>query len=139
MSKDLKKLATKLYEEAKERGWFQNHPQGGRIIEILELYSEEANQAWESLDFEVPRFNSKLNSEVAEFWEAYRRTELQYLCDKKFPDGTHTGLTCAEEELADMFIVVMEMAGFLGIDIDRAVKIKSEYNKTRNKKHGKRA
>jgi len=136
MSQYLKELASKLYEEAKDRGWFKNHPQGGKVAQNLVPDSDNANEAWDSVDFEVPRFGSKLNSEVAEFWEAYRTTMLHQPCDKSFPDGTHTGLTCAEEELADMFIVVMEMAGFLGIDVDRAVKIKSEYNKTREKNHG---
>lgn len=41
------------------------------------------------------------------------------------------------EELADVVIAAMSVAGYLGIDIDAAVKRKMEINKGRPWKHGK--
>ena len=41
------------------------------------------------------------------------------------------------EELADVIIMCMSVAGKLGIDIDAAVRRKITYNKTRPWKHGK--
>lgn len=43
----------------------------------------------------------------------------------------------AIEELADTIIMCMSAAGYLGIDIDAAVKRKMEINKERPWKHGK--
>ena len=41
------------------------------------------------------------------------------------------------DELADVIIMCMSVAGYLGIDIDAAVKRKMEINKARPWKHGK--
>lgn len=41
------------------------------------------------------------------------------------------------EELADVIIMSLSVAGYLGIDIDAAVKEKMEINKGRAWKHGK--
>jgi len=40
-----------------------------------------------------------------------------------------------QEELADVIIMALSTAGFLGIDVDEAVKAKMERNKTRPWKH----
>ena len=47
------------------------------------------------------------------------------------------GITHFAEELADIVILCLSVAGHLGIDIDAAVKRKMEINKTRPWKHGK--
>lgn len=44
---------------------------------------------------------------------------------------------CYAEELADIIIVSMSVAGKLGIDIDAAIRRKMEINKKRPWKHGK--
>lgn len=41
------------------------------------------------------------------------------------------------EELADVIILVLSAAGYLGIDIDKAVRAKMEINKKREWRHGK--
>ena len=41
------------------------------------------------------------------------------------------------EELADVIILVLSAAGYLGIDIDKAVREKMEINKKREWRHGK--
>lgn len=41
------------------------------------------------------------------------------------------------EELADVIITALSIAGALGIDIDKAVRRKMEFNKGRSWKHGK--
>jgi len=136
MAFKLNELAKCVFKEAQSRGWFQDHWQEGHIHEHLDAASEGADEAWKSVDYELPRFGSKINSEVAELWEAYRRSILHEPCDKVYPNGQPIGLSCAEEELADILIVVLEFAGFMGVDIEEAVKIKRHYNTTREQKHG---
>lgn len=41
------------------------------------------------------------------------------------------------EELADVIIMALSVAGYLGIDIDKAVREKMEINKKREWRHGK--
>ena len=41
------------------------------------------------------------------------------------------------EELADVIITALSVAGYLGIDIDKAVRAKMEINRGREWRHGK--
>lgn len=71
-----------------------------------------------------------IHSEVSEALEAYRRNPKAE-CDKK------NGMTCEEEELADILIRTLDLAAFRGVDIGKAVFAKIEYDLTRPQKHGK--
>jgi NTP pyrophosphatase (non-canonical NTP hydrolase) len=82
----------------------------------------------------LAKFCSNLHGEVSELWEAVRKGHLDSPCDK---EGCN--LTCAEEELADMVIRVMDCAVVLGIDLGIAILRKAEYNRTRPFMHGKKA
>ena len=42
-----------------------------------------------------------------------------------------------EDELADVFIRLFDLIGFLNIDIDRHIELKMKYNESRDKLHGK--
>jgi NTP pyrophosphatase (non-canonical NTP hydrolase) len=86
----------------------------------------------------VGNFVSNLHSEVSEFWEAYRKNQVNKPCDKS-PKCEEMGLgtlTNGEEELADILIRVLDTAKTLGINIGRAVHVKDAYNQTRPFKHG---
>ena len=43
-----------------------------------------------------------------------------------------------KDEIADAFIRICDLAGGLEIDLERHVRAKLEYNKTRPAKHGKK-
>jgi len=81
---------------------------------------------------------ANIHSEVSELWEAYRKNELNYACDKveKMVElGLHP-LTCASEEIADILIRTLDLAKAMDIDVDKAVQVKCEYNKTRPHRNG---
>jgi NTP pyrophosphatase (non-canonical NTP hydrolase) len=78
-------------------------------------------------------FIANLHGEVSELWDASMAGRLNTQCDKP------VSLTCAEEELADIVIRVMDTAKSLGVNLGRAIQIKSEYNRTRPFMHGKKA
>jgi len=42
-----------------------------------------------------------------------------------------------EDEIADVFIRLFDLCGYMNIDIEKHIKAKMEYNKTRPKKHNK--
>ena len=70
--------------------------------------------------------------EVAEVMEEYRKPDRQnwYRNEAGKPEGIAA-------ELADIVIRVGDLAGILGIDLDKAVEYKMAYNKTREFMHGK--
>lgn len=76
-----------------------------------------------------------IHTEVSEFFECWRdgETELELVGD----DGKPIGMP---SELADIMIRVLDCAGHLGIDIDKAIGEKLRYNTGRPYRHrGKRA
>lgn len=79
-----------------------------------------------------------IHGELSEFWEAYRNGALNKPCDKADNMMKHgiEVLTSAEEELADVFIRTMDLCARLGINIEKSILIKHEYNKTRDFRHG---
>lgn len=71
-----------------------------------------------------------IENEADELYEAATYWEDDGV-DRDDPDEHFT------EELADVIIMSLSVAGYLGIDIDAAVKAKMEVNKNRPWKHGK--
>ena len=111
----LNQLASKVYTIATAHGFHKGEYIGGQTVERMAA------------------FVANLHGEVSELWEAVRKNKLFLQCDKPIP------MNCAEEELADIVIRALDTAASLGIDIGRAVQIKSAYNETRPYMHGKAA
>ena len=79
---------------------------------------------------DVSAYCANLHGEVSELWEAHRKGLLHAGCDKPIM------LNCLEEELADIVIRCLDMAGALSVNLDRAVAEKMRYNATRSYRHG---
>jgi len=77
---------------------------------------------------------NNLHGEVSELNEAWRKGTLHSPCDKA--DKMDVPLTCLEEELADVILRTFDVAEKLGVDIQRAVEVKSRFNETRPFRHG---
>lgn len=86
----------------------------------------------------VGRYTSNLHEEVSEIWTAYRKGLLNEPCDKanEMKALGLEPLTYFEEELADVIIRALDMAGFYGVDIGKAVAVKDAFNQTRSFRHG---
>ena len=98
-----------LHRVAKSKGWHD-----GELNRDLFISNQVAN----------------IHGEVSELWEAFRAGKLDEECDKNI------GLTCLEEELADIIIRACDTAWRLGVNIGYAVVRKSAYNETRPHRHG---
>lgn len=83
-------------------------------------------------------FIANLHAETSELWEAYRENKLYQPCDKAktMQEKLGESLNCMEEELADIVIRALDTAHTYQIDMDRAIRVKSGYNKTREFRHG---
>lgn len=116
-------FAQLCYNEAKDRGFHETGP-------ILPPYHDKR----------IVDFTANLHEEISEFHSAYRKKKLDQPCDKAEQMAAHNlpVLNCAEEELADVIIRAMDTAMTLGIDIERAVRSKMLFNRTRSFRHGGR-
>lgn len=114
-------VSKSMYQIAKDHGF---HEGDEKFPTIAELVSHRMSE-----------YVANIHGEVSELWEAYRKDEWHKPCDKKI-NGKPIGLTGAEEELADISIRAMDVSVAMNINLGRAIRIKSEYNKQRPYKHG---
>lgn len=103
----------------------------------LNLLGIEAHKTAKSKGFyetppSIPERLCLIHSEVSEALEAFREGQLELKIIDSKPEGLPS-------ELADVIIRICDMCNHLGIDIDYAVKLKMEYNKTRPFKHGNKS
>lgn len=71
-----------------------------------------------------------LHSEPSELLEVIRKGH-QNVADEKVPE-----LSQEEAEVADIIIRALDYAGSRGLDVDRAVRVKMAFNRTRPHQHG---
>lgn len=116
----LNNFAKLCYTEAEDRGF---HSTG----KITDPKSKE-----------VIAFVANLHGEVSELYEAWREGRLNEPCDKAegMKEAGLEVLTCGSEEICDIIIRALDTAETLGIDVEKDIKIKLEYNRTRAYRHG---
>lgn len=131
----MNELAKKIFEENKAKGFWPENPKDRSFGEVIALCHSELSEALEadreyknaSLGtFEYLNKDPKIigNNEVVK--EFFKSTFKTYIKDTK------------EDELADAMIRILDYCGAMEIDIEKHIKLKLEYNKTRPNKHGKR-
>lgn len=106
----LNELGKQAYEIAKEHGFYDNKPS-------------------------VPERLCLIHSEVSEALEDYRDDKMQMAYQDVGYGNKPIGFP---SELADVLIRIVDLAAHLNIDLDEAVRIKMEFNKTRPHKHGRK-
>jgi NTP pyrophosphatase (non-canonical NTP hydrolase) len=127
----LNKLRDEIHQNAVEHGWWDEPRTFGEIIALC-------------------------HSELSEALEAYRNgdepTKIYFPCTHKHDFGCSYPACSPEKcrhypesrnrpegipiELADCIIRILDYCGQEGIDIEEAVRLKMQYNKTRPYRHG---
>jgi NTP pyrophosphatase (non-canonical NTP hydrolase) len=96
-----------------------------------ECYEIATSKGWHDTPVAFGDALMNIHAEISEAWECYRkgmRLEVVY-DDNGKPEGIPV-------EIADVFIRLLDTCHMCSIDIDAAVRMKMEHNKTRDYRHG---
>jgi NTP pyrophosphatase (non-canonical NTP hydrolase) len=121
-----------VHQGARDRGWYDGElgeKTPVRIASLLCLIHSEVSEALE--DVRAGRMETK-SSNTYTYDDGDTIEKPADVVVKTKPEGFPS-------ELADIMIRVMDMAEWLGIDLEEQIRIKNEYNKTRGKRHGGKA
>ena len=99
---------------------------------IRESHDIAKSKGWWDEKRDVPHCLALIHSEVSEALEAYRKHGLE-LWYEKDRNNKPEGISF---ELADTIIRICDLAGYLEIDLEKAIKEKISYNKGRSYRHG---
>ena len=96
-----------------------------------DIHKLATEKGWWDTDRKFPEVVALIHSEISEAFEEWRlgwdSAEFSVL------PGKPCGLSI---ELADAVIRIMDYCEHVGIDLEEAIRIKHEYNKTRLYRHG---
>jgi NTP pyrophosphatase (non-canonical NTP hydrolase) len=119
----LNKLRDEIHQNAVEHGWWDEERSFGDIIALC--HSELSEALEEYRNGTPPAYyygqDGILRQQVV-------KTDIENANGRK-PEGIAI-------ELADCIIRILDYCGKEGIDIEEAIRIKHEYNKTRPYRHG---
>jgi NTP pyrophosphatase (non-canonical NTP hydrolase) len=104
----MNKLVMEAHENAVAHGWWEEDRGFAEIIALM---------------------HSELSEALEEYGNGHDPQAIYYYAQKGKPEGIPI-------ELADVVIRIFDACGRYEIDLDEAVRIKMEYNKTRPYKHG---
>lgn len=123
----LNELAKEIHQNAVDHGWWEEDRHFGSLVALMHSELSEALEEYR---------NGKRPDEI--YWRCKVGIEMiedclmqsqGCVCKKEKPEGIPI-------ELADCIIRILDYCGKEGIDIDEAIRIKHEYNKTRPYRHG---
>ena len=88
----------------------------------VEIHETAVEKGWHDRPRPIPEHLALIHSEVSEVLEEYRKPDF---CPESMGS-----------ELADIIIRTLDLACVFSIDMDLAVRVKMDYNKTRSYRHG---
>lgn len=121
---NLNELAKQFHEKAKAKGFWDEPRETGTLLMLMVSELSEA--------LEADRKNK--HADLSAF--DYRKEDRE--CPEHFQQDFQELIKDSfEDEIADVFIRLLDFIGQRNIDIERHIELKMEYNLTRAYKHGK--
>lgn len=126
---EIKEIMTEIYQNNAQKGFWENK-ESKNIGELLMLCVSELSEA-----LEAHRINKKAN--LPQFNKEMQDDSIESSPDKfKIQFEKHIK-NSFEDELADTVIRLFDLSEGLGIDLEKHIRLKIEFNKLRPYKHGK--
>lgn len=125
----LNALAKSIHQNARDKGFFEKEK---NIGEMLCLIHSEVSEALEA-DRKDLYADTQYLDEMTAHGYTWDDSLLSFTTAfKKSVKNTF------EDEMADIIIRVLDLCAFKGIDIEKHIALKMQYNATREKYHGKK-
>jgi NTP pyrophosphatase (non-canonical NTP hydrolase) len=141
---NLNKLRDEIHEHVKQKGFYDG------MKELIDSQTELGRNTDIVKHAFFAQQISLIHSELSEAVEADRVGKhadfTKFQAEMSKSDGSDKAFVSAfqshvkntvEDELADVAIRVLDLCGYLNIDIAEHIKLKMDYNKQRGYKHGK--
>jgi NTP pyrophosphatase (non-canonical NTP hydrolase) len=136
----LNELRDKIHENAKAKGFYDDEMKSNQwnlnckkflkhafFAQKIALIHSELSEA-----LEADRIGRCVKTPDLEW--AFSTQDKSHLFQEHFPENIKNTV---EDELADVIIRVLDLCGYLGIDIEKHVELKMKYNEQREYKHNK--
>ena len=133
----LNELAKEVHENAVNHGWWEHDIPFPEVIALIHSEVSEALEEDRDGKPDVYNYCKKTGEPCMTYWcTSYSLKNGEPYCQEDMLDNKPEGKAV---ELADVIIRILDYCGRKEIDIDEAIRIKVEYNKTRPYKHGGKA
>ena len=116
----LNKMAYEIHADAVNRGFYDEEREIGTLLMLI------VSELSEALEADMNGHHVQAN-DLASYSEEELSLKFSELVKDSF-----------EDEIADAIIRLLDLVGYLGIDIDTHIKMKMAYNRSRAYKHGKK-
>lgn len=117
-------LAVHIHDNAKDKGWWDDERQFPEIAALIHAEVSEALEEYRNgrklHEIYYKHMNGEVVTTILPGWESKGIVK---------PEGVPI-------ELADVVIRILDFVGHHNIDLDEAIRLKMEYNKTRSHRHG---
>ncbi len=121
-------ISQRLHQRAKEKGFWDEKREIGTLLMLIVSELSEALEADRKGRYANLEVMDQVFSEGCTFENS--PLSLPQIFSRDIKDTF-------EDEIADTFIRLFDLCGYLGIDIDKHIELKMQYNQTRAYKHGK--
>lgn len=128
----INKLSEEIHNNARSKGFYTDEKNIGEMLCLIHSEISEALEADRKGNYTKLEVNWYLKGLADQDFGA------TFCNDDKFKDKFEAFVkNTFEDELADIMIRVMDLAGYKGIDLESHIKAKMRYNSLREHKHGK--
>ena len=115
---NINELAQKIYENAVKHGFYDEKREIGTLLMLCVSELSEALEADRKMMYSV--MIDSINEENF-------KEDFEFSVKNTF-----------EDELADAIIRILDLCGYMNIDIEEHIRLKMKYNEMRENNHGKR-
>lgn len=122
----LNDLAKEIHQTAVEHGWYEEKRSFGEFIALCHSELSEALEEYRE-------------GRDGVYYKCKQNANIAHTCNGICPSCSFAKPEGIPVELADCIIRILDTCYDMGIDIEEAIMIKHEYNKTRPWRHGGKA